>query len=87
MVGENKALLFNTSYIKKTKTKAQMPPTLLKKRLWHWCFPVNFVTFLRAPFLQNTSGRLLLHFNISLRRDFPKMVRKTSAMNKKLHFR
>ena len=34
--------------------------TLLKKRLWHRCFPVNFVKFLRTPFLQNTSGRLLL---------------------------
>ena len=34
--------------------------TLLKKRLWHRCFPVNFMKFLRKPFLQNTSGRLLL---------------------------
>ena len=34
--------------------------TLLKKRLWHRCFLVNFVKFLRTPFLQNTSGRLLL---------------------------
>ena len=25
--------------------------TLLKKRLWHTCFPVNFVKFLRTPFL------------------------------------
>ena len=25
--------------------------TLLKKRLWHRCFPVNFVKFLRTPFL------------------------------------
>ena len=33
----------------------------LKKRLWHRCFPVNFVRFLRTPFLQNTSGRLLLY--------------------------
>ena len=29
--------------------------TLLKKRLWHRCFPVNVAKFLRAPFLQNTS--------------------------------
>ena len=28
---------------------------LLKKRLWQKCFPVNFVKFSRAPFLQNTS--------------------------------
>ena len=34
--------------------------TLLKKRLWHKCLPVNFVKFLRTPFLQNTSGWLLL---------------------------
>ena len=34
---------------------------LFKKRLWQRCFPVNFVKFLRTSFLQNTSGRLLLH--------------------------
>ena len=39
------------------------PVALLKERLWHRCFPVSFVKFLRTPFLQNTSGRLLmLHF-------------------------
>ena len=31
-----------------------------RKRLWHRCFPTNFVKFLSTPFLQNTSGRLLL---------------------------
>ena len=35
------------------------PAILLNKRLWHRCFPVNFVKFLRTPFLQSTSGRLL----------------------------
>ena len=34
--------------------------TLLKKKLWHRCVPVSFTKFLRTPFLQNTSGRLLL---------------------------
>ena len=29
--------------------------TLLKKRLWDRCFPVNFAKFLRTSFLQNTS--------------------------------
>ena len=47
-----------------------LPATLLKKRLWHRCFPVNFVKFLRTPFLQNTSGRLLLSV-IILKIDFP----------------
>ena len=28
-----------------------VPATLLKKRLWHRCFPVNFVKFLRTPFI------------------------------------
>ena len=37
--------------------------TLLKKRLWHRRFPVNFAKFLRAIFLQNTSGWLLLWFS------------------------
>ena len=26
------------------------PATLLKKRFWHRCFPVNFAKFLRTPF-------------------------------------
>ena len=30
----------------------------LRPQVWHWCFPVNFVKFLRTPFLQNTPGRL-----------------------------
>ena len=34
--------------------------TLLKKKLWHRCFPVSFAKFLRTPYLRNTSGRLLL---------------------------
>ena len=34
--------------------------TLLKKRLWYRCFPMNFAKVLRTSFLQNTSGRLLL---------------------------
>ena len=30
---------------------AGRPATLLKQRLWHRCFSVNFVKFLRTPFL------------------------------------
>ena len=39
----------------------------LQKRLWHWCFPANFVKFLRTPFLQITSGGCFwkLHCNAS----------------------
>ena len=33
--------------------------------LWDSCFPVNFKKFLRTPFLQNTSGRLLLDFQLT----------------------
>ena len=32
------------------------PVTSFKKLPWHICFPINFVKFLRTPFLQNTSG-------------------------------
>ena len=34
--------------------------SLLKKGLWHRCFPINFAKFLQTPFLQNTFGRLIL---------------------------
>ena len=33
------------------KVASLRPKTLLKKRLWHRCFPVNFEKFLRTPFL------------------------------------
>ena len=41
------------------KVSGIRPATLFKKGLWHRGFPVNFVKFLRTPFLQNTSGELL----------------------------
>ena len=45
------------------KVTGLRPVTLLKKSLWHRCFPVNFTKFLRTAFLQNTSRRLLLNSN------------------------
>ena len=42
------------------KVAGLRPATLLKKRLRHKCFPVNFTKFLRTTFLQDTSGRPLL---------------------------
>ena len=47
------------------KVAGLRPAAVLKNRLWHRCFPVNFVKFLRTPFLQNNSGRLLLKFEFS----------------------
>ena len=41
------------------KVAGLRPATVLKKRLWHTCFLVNFAKFLRTSFLRNTSGRLL----------------------------
>ena len=42
------------------KVAGLMPATLLKKRLWHKCFPVNPAKFLRTPILKNICERLLL---------------------------
>ena len=42
------------------KVAGLRPATLLKKRLWHKCFPMNFAKFLRTLLLQNSSGWLLL---------------------------
>ena len=53
-----------SSHRKCSVRKGRRPATLLKKILWHRCFPVmNFP--LRALCLQSTSGRLLI-----LLRDF-----------------
>ena len=37
------------------------PATLLKKSLWHRCFPANFAKFLRTPFFtEHLRGLILL---------------------------
>ena len=36
------------------------PATLLKKRLWHRRFPVDFAKFLRTPFFTQHFHRMLL---------------------------
>ena len=46
------------------KVAGLRPATLLKKRLWHKCFPVNFAKFLRTSFLTKHLRWLLLdNFN------------------------
>ena len=47
------------------RVRALRPVALLTGRLWRRCFPVGFVEFLGAPFLQSTSGRLLLLIPLS----------------------
>ena len=42
------------------KVAGPRPVTLLKKRLWHRCYPVNFVKFLRTPFIIEHLWWLLL---------------------------
>ena len=41
------------------------PATLLKKRLWHRCFPMNFPKFLRTPFLTEHLRWLLLAISLT----------------------
>ena len=41
-------------------THKNWPASLLKNRLWHSCFPVNFTKFLRIPFLKEHLWWLLL---------------------------
>ena len=42
------------------KVEGIRPTTLLKRRLWHRCFPVNLTKFLRTPFLKEHLRWLLL---------------------------
>ena len=49
----SKSLFFN-------KVAGLRPATLLKKRLWHLCFPVSFAKFLKTPFLTEHLWWLLL---------------------------
>ena len=53
-------LIKSGAVVRRCSVKGLRPAALLKKRLLHRCFPVNFAKYLRTPFLQNTFGRLLL---------------------------
>ena len=61
------------------KVAGLRPATLLKKRLWHRCFPVNFVNLLRTTFLQNTSGGLLLNVKL-LYENYTQPLRKNISI-------
>ena len=45
------------------KVAGLRPATLLKRRVWHRCFPVNFRKFLRTPFF---NCHVFLYFQRSL---------------------
>ena len=53
--------LHQSLYFNKVSILIKVSGNLLKKILWHRCFPVNFMKFLRTSFLQNTSGQLFLY--------------------------
>ena len=55
------------------KLQASQPATLLKKRLWHRCFPVNFAKFLRTTFfiehLWVTASGNIMSYNKNMTND------------------
>ena len=62
-------LLLRSSHQEVFCEKGFRPATLFKKRRWHRCFPVNFVKFLRAPFLTEHLRWLLLAIPRRLHRE------------------
>ena len=58
---------------------------LLKKRLWHRCFPVNFVKFLRTPCIREHTWWLLLtvkNYSKSKSKNQSKTLRKKCPYSK-----
>ena len=54
-----KKVLLESSQNSRENTCARVS-FLIKKKLWHWCFAVNFTKFLRIPFLTEHLHWLLL---------------------------
>ena len=52
------------------KVAGLRPATLLKKGLWHRCFPVNFVEFQRTPFCIEHLWWLLLKYAVPSNANF-----------------
>ena len=60
--GESTEAVARGCSVKKMFLKIELrPSTVLKKRLWHRCFPMNFAKFLRTPFLIERLWWLLLN--------------------------
>ena len=53
-------LIVQSRRFKSSHRRCSVIEGVLKNRLWHRCFLVNFAKFLRTPLLQITSGRLVL---------------------------
>ena len=53
---KNVFLIISQNSQENTCARVSFWVSLLKKRIWHRCFPVKFVKFIRKSFLQNTSG-------------------------------
>ena len=54
--------MYSFNLAKFSRSCMPQPVTLLKKRLWHRCFPVNCAKFLRTRFLTEHLWWLLLYF-------------------------
>ena len=54
--------VFESNKYQKQLPKGLRPETLLKKRLWHRCFPVNSTKFLGTAFLKENLRWLLLKY-------------------------
>ena len=57
------------------------PATLLKKRLWHRCFPVNFAKFLRTHFVTENLRWLLLEI-LKIRYQFYILMKNVIILRK-----
>ena len=73
-----KTPLSESIFLTKLQASGFRPSTLSKKRLWHRCFPVKSMKFLRTPFLQNTSGACFywLRIKYSLKKSEKVLVEK-----------
>ena len=65
--------------------KRLRPAALLRKRFWYRCFPVSFAKCLRTPFLQNTSGWLLLIKSL-FRGSYPEVFCKETVQKNFVEF-
>ena len=54
---------YSEAVIQRCSVKKALPATLLKRRLWHRCFPMNFAKFLRTSFFTEHLWWLLLSYS------------------------
>ena len=73
--------ILSLCHVRVRSSRQERPATLLKKRLCHRCFPVNFAKFLNTLFLQIISSGCFWRSRVNLHSTVLELLARKSAIS------